>query len=442
MFAAAHRHRAPTETARHLARRSGAVSATGNRCGDVDRKNHQHPSNTNNAWNVNFSNGSVSNNNKNNAYRARVVRKSNMHTDSPISIQDVLEAWQDCRKRKRITLAAIAFEERLSDNIRSLHRDLVDGSYAIGPSTCFVVLNPKPREVWAAGFRDRVVHHLLYRHIAPRFIRRFADDSCACLPGRGTLYGVKRLESKIRRVTENWTVPAYYLKCDFANFFNSIDRRILDVQLAAHIHAPWWLALTRQVLHHDPRQSAVVRSSPEVMAQVPPHKSLFVQDAHHGLPIGNLSSQFFANVFLDDLDQFVLHMLRPAGYVRYVDDFILLHRNPRMLSAALRRIERFSLDRLGLKLNPSKTIIQPIDRGVDFVGHVIKPHHMVARKRLTPTAIHKAAGIKDRGKRRDTLNSYLGLLRHGSNYRQQARITKAARLLDHSHSFTAEKVYS
>lgn len=362
-------------------------------------------------------------------------------THPPITVQDLLEAWQDCRKRKRSTDAAVAFEMRLADNIMQLYRELLAGTYRPGQSTCFAVLKPKPREVWAAGFRDRVVHHLLYRHIGPGFIRRFAEDSCACITGRGTLYGAQRLEKKIRRITQNWKLPAFYLKCDFANFFNCIDKRRLDAMLAPHITAPWWLALTRTVLHHDPRPAALIRSAPEVLDRVPCHKSLFAQDEHHGLPIGNLSSQFFANVYLDPLDQFVLHMLRPAGYVRYVDDFVLLHHSPRMLTAALKRIERFAAERLGLALNPAKTIIQPVARGMDFAGQIIRPHRTQARKRLLQSALTRAADAPDRHHRRDTLNSYLGLMRHGSNHQMQRRVVKAARLLGHSHSLDARKVY-
>src|SRR6185436_4131704 len=115
----------------------------------------------------------------------------------------------------------------------------MDGTYQPGPSICFVVTRPKPREVWAAAFRDRVVHHLLYNKIGPRFERSFIADSCACIKGRGTLYAIKRLESKIRSITENWKRPAYYLKCDLANFFVSIDKRVLATLLALKIKEPW-----------------------------------------------------------------------------------------------------------------------------------------------------------------------------------------------------------
>ncbi|SFB96886.1 Reverse transcriptase (RNA-dependent DNA polymerase) [Polaromonas sp. OV174] len=362
-------------------------------------------------------------------------------TECDVTVEDLLQAWHDCRKRKSNSASAIAFGAHLARNIMQLHAELHDGTYAPGRSICFVVLKPKPREVWAADFRDRVVHHLLYNRVAERFVRAFSTDSCACLPGRGTLYGARRLESKIRRVTENWTVPAHYLKCDFANFFVSIDRSILRAQLAAKIHEPWWLWLADVVLFHDPRADVEVRSSPELMARVPPYKSLFNQRAGFGLPIGNLSSQFFANIYLDALDQFAQHEIRSMGYVRYVDDFILLERDPARLVAALARIEAFAQERLGLRLNPTKTILQPVDRGVDFVGHIVRPHHTRTRKRLLGNALRSLEREPDAAQRRSVANSYLGLMRQGKDFHRRAQLVKACRLLGHSHESHAERVF-
>ena len=356
-------------------------------------------------------------------------------------MEDLLQAWHDCRKRKANTASAIKFGAHLARNIMQLYEELHAGTYRPGRSFCFVVLKPKPREVWAADFRDRVAHHLLYNRVAERFVRAFSPDSCACIPGRGTLYGAQRLEAKVRRVTENWAIPAHYLKCDFANFFVSIDRSILRTQLAAKIHEPWWMWLADVVLFHDPRADVEVRSAPDLMARVPPHKSLFNQRAGFGLPIGNLSSQFFANVYLDALDQFVQHTVKPIGYVRYVDDFILLDRDPGRLVTALARTEEFAQQRLGLQLNPTKTILQPVHRGVDFVGHIVRPHHTRTRKRLLGNALHALSIGKDAAQRRSTANSYLGLMRQGKDFYRRAQLVKACRLLGHSHESNAERVF-
>lgn len=295
------------------------------------------------------------------------------YNDADLTVDELLCAYYDCRRRKRTTTNALRFEANLERNIMALFRELTNGSYRPGTSICFVVTKPKPREVWAADFRDRVVHHLLYNRIADRFHRSFIADSCACIPGRGTLYGTKRLEQKIRSVTQNWSHPAYYLKLDLANFFVSINKHILYGLLANKISEPWVLWLTKIILFHDPRENVQVKGTPDLFTLIPSHKSLFNQPSHLGLPIGNLSSQFFANVYLNSLDQCIKHQIGARHYIRYVDDMVLLHRSPQWLNEAAAEIGKFVSSRLRMNLNPHKTILQPIDRGVDFVGQVIKP---------------------------------------------------------------------
>lgn len=332
---------------------------------------------------------------------------------APFQFEDLVQAYYDCRRHKRNTASARAFEKDMEINLLELHDDLIAGNYRPGRSICFVVTRPKAREVWAAAFRDRIVHHLLYNRVAPRFYASFIADSCACIPGRGTLYAAKRLESKIRSASENWSRPIFYLKCDLANFFVAIDKQVLRQQLARKITEPWWLALAETILMHDPREDYVLRSPPHLFNRVPQHKRLTAQPAHLGLPIGNLSSQFFANVYLDALDQFAKHQLRAKHYVRYVDDFVFLHESPQQLNEWHKQVEAF-LPRLGAKLNPSKTILQPVDRGVDFVGHVIKPWRRTTRKRSMAQALKRVAAAPAEDLR-ETANSYFGLLGQASH---------------------------
>ncbi|WP_124313758.1 RNA-directed DNA polymerase [Pseudomonas chlororaphis] len=332
---------------------------------------------------------------------------------APFQFEDLVQAYYDCRRRKRNTASARRYEQDMEINLLELYDDLIAGTYRPGRSICFVVTRPKAREVWAADFRDRIVHHLLYNHIGPRIERSFIADSCACIPGRGTLYAAKRLESKIRSASQNWSKPVYYLKCDLANFFVAIDKQVLLEQLAARIIEPWWRALAEQILMHDPRENYEVRSPAHLFNRVPQHKRLTAQPAHLGLPIGNLSSQFFANVYLDALDQFAKHTLKARHYIRYVDDFVFLHESPQQLNEWLARVEAF-LPRLGAKLNPSKTILQPVDRGVDFVGHVIKPWRRTTRKRSVAQALKRTAAAPAEDLR-ETANSYFGLLGQASH---------------------------
>lgn len=332
---------------------------------------------------------------------------------APFQFEDLVQAYYDCRRNKRNSASARLFEKDMEINLLELHDDLIAGTYRPGRSICFVVTRPKAREVWAAAFRDRVVHHLMYNHVAPRFYASFIADSCACIPGRGTLYAATRLESKIRSASENWSKPVFYLKCDLANFFVAIDKAVLRKQLEARITEPWWLSLATQILMHDPREDYETRSPAHLFNRVPQHKRLVAQPARLGLPIGNLSSQFFANIYLDALDQFAKHQLRAKHYIRYVDDFVFLHESPQQLSQWLAEVEAF-LPRLGAKLNPTKTILQPVDRGVDFVGHVIKPWRRTTRKRSLAQALKRTAAAPAEDLR-ETANSYFGLLSQASH---------------------------
>lgn len=348
------------------------------------------------------------------------------------TFEELVKAYFDCRKHKRNTESALAFEQNLERNLIKLYDELVDGSYTPGKSICFVITRPKAREVWAAEFRDRIVHHLFYNKISPRFYASFIADSCACIPERGTLYAAKRLEAKIRSATENWSKPCFYLKCDLANFFVAIDKHILRDQVAAKTTEPWWLALSDLILFHDPRSNFELRGSADKINLVPVHKRLAEQPKHLGLPIGNLSSQFYANIYLNSLDQFIKHQIKAKHYIRYVDDFILLHESPQWLNNALDRINEFLPAKLNARLNPAKTILQPVDRGVDFVGQVIKPWTRYTRKRTVNEAISRI-NQTPKAEQFEVANSYFGLIRQASSsHHDRTRIANELR----NHGFT------
>lgn len=361
--------------------------------------------------------------------------------DTGYSIELLAEAYKDCRRHKRNTDSALRFEQNLEHNLIKLHEELSDGSYKPGTSICFAITKPKHREVWAADFRDRIVHHLLYNRISPRFHARFIADSCACIPTRGTMYGAKRLESKVRSITQNWSKPAYYLKLDLANFFVSIDKRILRELIAKLVTEPWWMRLAETILFHDPRQNYELRGAPHMLDLVPPHKRLINHHAHLGLPIGNLSSQFFANIYLDELDQFCKHKLQTRHYIRYVDDFILLHESPSWLNAAKWEIEEFLREKLNARINPSKTILQPVARGVDFVGQVILPWRRVPRKRTVKAAMQRIKEVPA-DELFETANSYYGLFRQASHsHRKRAEISSVLMYRGHSVNSIFTKTY-
>jgi RNA-directed DNA polymerase len=417
-----------TETAGSVRNASGAVSAligSRLRCGDIDCTKGRSTRRTLTTRGTRIS--TMATRTTTTRTTSSGLAPSADQNDAAFSFADLVEAYFDCRRTKRNTLSALAFEVQLERNLCALHDELRDGSYAPSPSICFVVTRPKPREVWAAAFRDRIVHHLLYRHVAPAFYAAFIADTCACIPGRGTLYAAVRLEAKVRSITQNWTQPAWYLKCDLANFFVGIDKTVLQRQLAARIREPWWQSLAELILFHDPRPTVILQSTLRVLARVPDHKRLANQDPMHGLPIGNLSSQFFANVYLDALDQYVKHQLRARHYIRYVDDFVLLHASPTWLSTAHDAIAAFLPREFGAQLNPSKTILQPVERGIDFVGQVIKPWRRSIRRRTVNEALSRVAGI-DANDVFQSANSYFGLFGQASHsHHDRARLGNAVR---------------
>ena len=432
-------------TAMHTRDHSGAVSqpfGSGLRRGDVESANYRSPRRTPTTPSASTSTTATrtTTTSRTSTRCARFAGQVEQgHAD--FSFEELIAAYGDCRRTKRNTPSAQAFEQDQERNLVQLYDELRNGSYRPGRTTCFVIMRPKPREVWAAEYRDRVVHHLLYNHVAARFENSFIADSCACIPGRGTLYAARRLEAKVRSITQNWSRPAWYLKCDLANFFVSIDKRILRDLLARRIHEPWWLWLAETILFHDPRPGAVLHSPPARLALIPSYKSLFNQDADHGLPIGNLSSQFFANVYLDSLDQHVKHRLRARHYIRYVDDFLLLHESPQWLNAALAEIGAFLSETLGVRLNPTKTILQPVERGIDFVGQVIKPWRRTLRRRTFNEALHRVSRM-DADNLFESANSYFGLLRQATHsHADRARLARIVRRRGHSVNRALTKIY-
>lgn len=337
-----------------------------------------------------------------------------------LTLESLFDAYFDCRRHKRNTLHQLAFEADLERNLLALWRDLQDGSYQIGRSIAFVVKHPKTREVWAASFRDRVVHHLIYNAIKGRFYARFIRDSYACIPCRGTHDGRDRIAGFARSITRNWTQPAFVLKADIANFFTSINRHTVLAQVEARVPEDWLRCLIRQVVLHDPRNGAVFRSSAALFQEVPRHKSLLHAPDGFGLPIGNLTSQFFANVHLDALDQFVKHGLKARYYGRYVDDIVLLHEEAAVLNKWYQEIEDFLHDQLGLHLHPKKKQLYPAHQGIDFVGFIIKPHRTYLRNASLTRCRQKIRAWERKGAPMDlptlemlgeSTTSYLGMLR-------------------------------
>lgn len=354
------------------------------------------------------------------------------------SFQDLLKAYYDCRKNKRRTHSALKFELDLERNLIKLYRDLKSGRYKIGKCICFIVTQPKPREVWAANFRDRIVHHLVYNAIKDRFYKRFINDTYSCIPKRGTLAAARKMLKYTRSATLNYKKPTYYLKADLSNFFVSIDKKILYSLLEKYIKEEWLLKLLHKIIWHNPKTNVFVKSEEKYFDLLPKHKSLWHTPNCKGLPIGNLTSQFFSNVYLDVLDKFVKNNLRCKYYCRYVDDFIILHYSPKMLNKYMNEIAKYIKKSLELELSSKKCSINSVIKGIDFVGYTIKPHRMYLRRRTLNRAFCTIKIWKNNTNRflekvlfdfRSTMNSYLGMMIHLNMYKLRSLIGNSIRCL-------------
>lgn len=305
---------------------------------------------------------------------------------SLFSLENLYRQYIACRANKRNTINALRFEARQELNLLALQAELVGRSYEPGRSVCFLTRRPKLREVFAADFRDRIVHHVLVGHLEARWEPRFIFDSYACRRGKGVHAGVARLQQFLRQATANGTRRAWYLQLDIRNYFMSIDKARLLAMLVANLggsaaddEARW---LCETLVAHDCTVDPVLRCDPRLLARLPAHKTLFGAPAGRGLPIGNLNSQFFANVYLDPLDQFVKHELKCRWYLRYCDDFVLLAEEASTLRAWRRRIRRFLEERLGLALNDARQRLRPVGDGIDFLGYVVRHSHLLVRRRV------------------------------------------------------------
>jgi retron-type reverse transcriptase len=352
------------------------------------------------------------------------------------SFPQVYKAYLACRGNKRNKLSALAFEQNHEENLMTLVEELRERRYRPSTSVCFYTNKPKAREVFAAAFRDRIVHHLLYRYLEPVWEKMFIHHSYACRPGKGPLAAAQALQKFLRRITANGKRTACFLKMDVRNFFMTINRQLLFDMLAQHCpHRDELLWLVRVVVFHDPTKDYILQDAEGLRHHLPPHKTLFGAPPDCGLPIGNLTSQFFANVYLNALDQFVKHELKCRFYLRYVDDFILIARRRWQLAQWEQAIRDFLQTALRLEVHDKMTQIGPVHGGVDFAGYIVRPGYKLVRRRTVGNLREKLRRFRTRvvaktsgymayrfdagalEKLLAAVNSYLGLFRHAQTSR-------------------------
>lgn len=298
-------------------------------------------------------------------------------------------AYKDCIRRKKNTANALKFEMNREKNLMKLLYDLQTGRYKISRHICFVVTYPSPREIFAADFRDRIVHHLLCNEIQHIFEQDFSKNSFANRKGYGTHKAVKKVKWHLRQGGRD-RQPLYFLKMDIKSFFRSIDKRIVWDLVFKKIHSlpasqSWknevlWLADT--IIFHNPASNYFFKGKTSTQNLIPKEKSLMFGDTSHGLPIGNLTSQFFANLYLSRLDHFIENKLAVTRYARYVDDFVLFGENKESLKTIAQEVSEFCQTELNLRICTDKTILQKTTHGIDFLGYMVKPTHTLVRRKV------------------------------------------------------------
>jgi RNA-directed DNA polymerase len=386
------------------------------------------------AWIVNFNNGNANNNHHDNKCFVRPVRSLAAPGEcqgATVSFQALFDAWREARRQKVPSENQLAFETRWIDGLLELEGQIAAGTWSPRRATCFIAQRPKARQIHAPDFADRVVHHWLVPQLEAIYEPTFIHDSYANRKGKGTHAAVRRLSAFVREVASGQG-GGWYLQLDVRNFFNSIHRPTLWAMLKrrmARAHVPGDVQRTVHALLRHPvqRQGVVHRSTARERARVPAHKRLENAPPGCGIPIGNLSSQFFANVYLDRLDQFVKHELKAQRYLRYVDDFVLVHRDRAQLEAWTVAIAAFLRAELRLELK-ADVRLRPLSAGVDFLGYVVYPTHVRVRRRVVRHAFSAIAAslIAPPGRLRAVLASYLGHFAHANAERLRARLTQAS----------------
>jgi len=289
-----------------------------------------------------------------------------------ISIKNLVLAWKKARKGKTQKKYIIEFEDHLGKNLKQIQQELENETYFPTILKNFIIRDPKTRKISKSEFRDRIVHHALCNVVEPIFDRKFIYDSCANRKGKGNLFAVKRFEKFQRKVTKNLTSNAYCLKADIKHYFQEIDRKILLEIIKREIKDEKTINLIQLILNNF--------------------------EKNKGMPLGNLTSQFFANVYLNELDKFVKHELKVKHYIRYVDDFVILYESKEQLQIWKDKIEKFLKEKLHLELHPNKSKIVSLSKGVDFVGFRIFYHYKLIRKRNRKAMKNKILKFEDKNK--------------------------------------------
>lgn len=379
-----------------------------------------------------------------------------------IKLEDVFESYYECRKNKRNTINAIDYEINYESNNIRLWEELNSETYEIGRSIAFVTKYPTAREVFAADFRDRIVHHLFIRYLKNDFHKEFIENSFSCTEGRGVLSGVMKLSSMIYERSNGYTKDCYIFKSDIKSFFMSIDKDILFriaialVTGSQNLSIPLKTKLVRllgKIIYNRPELNCIIKGNIKDWSLLKQGKSLFHLDGTKGLPIGNLTSQYFANLYMTKFDKYVTEKLGFIDYCRYVDDFVIVADSKEEILDKMDCMKNFLMDELKLILHPNKLYLQHYTKGVKFIGSYIKPGYILTGNRSIHNFIRRLEKFNDMRsvdliEVRSVINSYLGLMSHSNSYNDRCRIigsdlmNKLSRYISFNKDFTCSKIIS
>lgn len=346
-----------------------------------------------------------------------------------ITAEELYAAYKDCMRRKQNVKAAIEFDKNREANLRQLLDEINDYSYTVSESTAFVVSKPKYREIFAANFRDRIVHHYIALRIEPILQGLYIPSTFSCIKERGTLAAQMYCSQIMNKITKGYTQEAWVASFDIQGFFYSIKKltlwekvKSLIVNYYFQLDRDTLLFLCWQVIFNRPEQDCQLRGDVALWKKLDYGKSLFDTDGYTGIPIGNLSSQIFANLYMLNIDKWVFDVFK-GGYLRYVDDSKIISTDKRKILDFIPEY-RQELANLGLKLHKRKFNMQQARKGTDCVGRIIKKERIYVRNKTIHTIKWLMPQLDCNKKNLARINSYLGILQVGNEYHNRRKIGK------------------
>lgn len=334
--------------------------------------------------------------------------------------ENLYEAYLQARKCKRYRDEILKFSFNLEENLMEIGEELKAHTYKVGGYREFYVYEPKQRLIMALPFKDRIVQWGIYQLLNPTFDKSYIFDSYGCRIGKGTLKAVQRLYYWLQLVGKKED-KFYYLKLDVSKYYYRVDHEVLIKILEEKIKDDEMIQLLKTIINYDGTLFGL-----KVNGDVNnPEDRL----SGKGIPIGNLTSQMFANLYLNELDQYCKRTLGIKYYVRYMDDVIILHNDKKKLHEYKKLIQAFLEENLKLNLN-KKTAIRPISLGIEFVGYRLWSTHIKIRKSTSLKMKRRLKYVKDQynknqisfDKVNSTVQSYMGIMKHCNSYNMQTKI--------------------